>query len=64
MNHDVEQEFVLVLRKMSMNEPKYPLEMVFGLGNSKKYPSVIKFILEKEDITRKIYSIEIIPIKI
>ena len=51
----VEQEFVLVLRKMSMNEPKYPLEMVFGLGNSEKYPSVMKFILEKEDITRKIY---------
>ena len=52
----VAQELVLILRKMSisMNEPKFPLEIVFALGKAEKYPSVMKFILENEDITQKI----------
>ena len=44
----IAKEFSLVLTKMEKSEPINPLEMVIKLGRARKYPDVMKFIIEHE----------------
>ena len=44
----IAKEFSLVLTKMEKSEPINPLEMVIKLDRARKYPDVMKFIIEHE----------------
>ena len=54
-NNQISKKFVLVLMKIYQRDKfQSPLEIVVELQNSKKYPSLIRFILENEDINSKV----------
>ena len=47
-DEQIAKEFSLVLTKMEKSEPINPLEMVIKLDRARKYPDVMKFIIEHE----------------